>query len=488
MTNLTLDSDTIAAIATAPGEGAIGIVRLSGPRAVDIAGRIFRPGKRPDAPPWQPQSHRIYYGHIIDPDSGRVVDEVLVAVMLAPRTYTREDVVEINCHGGLTPLRHVLELVLAQGARLAGPGEFTRRAFLNGRIDLAQAEAVIDIIRARTGAALRLAVQQLGGGLSQRIAELQQRLLGMLAAVEAVIDFPEDDLPEMELNNLGRQASEVAEEISGLMRSAFAGRVYREGLRTVIVGRPNVGKSSLLNALLKESRAIVTDIPGTTRDIIEEYLNIDGVPVRLLDTAGLRETADPVEKIGVQRTREALEQADLVLVLVEAGRELEPEEKELLNELDPQRTILVVNKVDLLEEADGQAAVSGGGRREEAAGRAPVRQVAGTADDWPGRVVFISALRERGLEELKKAILDIVHCGQVAAPGEGVLVNLRHEQALQRAYLHLVEVREAVRRGVPLELLSIDLRQAWEALGEITGTAVTEDIVERIFSDFCIGK
>ncbi|MGQ9557923.1 MAG: tRNA uridine-5-carboxymethylaminomethyl(34) synthesis GTPase MnmE [Desulfurispora sp.] len=485
MNRFILDSDTIAAIATAPGEGAIGIVRLSGPQAVEIARRLFRPGKEMA---WSPQSHRLYYGHIVDPADGRVVDEVLVAVMLAPRTYTREDVVEINCHGGITPLRQVLQLVLAAGARLAGPGEFTKRAFLNGRIDLAQAEAVIDIIRARTGAALRLAVQQLGGGLSRRIEGMQQNLLGLLAAVEAVIDFPEDDLPALELDHLARQAEELAGEIDQLIRSAFAGRVYREGLRTVLAGRPNVGKSSLLNALLKESRAIVTDIPGTTRDIIEEYINIEGVPLRLLDTAGLRETADPVEKIGVERTKEALEQADLVLLLVEAGRALEPAEKELLAELDPQRTILVVNKVDLVEEADGQAAVFSGGRREEAAGRAPLRLVADTADQWPGRVVYISALHEQGLEELKKAIVELVHAGELAAPGEAVLVNLRHEEALKRAYQHLMEVPAAVSRGVPLELLSIDLRQAWEALGEITGTAVAGDIVERIFSDFCIGK
>ncbi|NPV74598.1 MAG: tRNA uridine-5-carboxymethylaminomethyl(34) synthesis GTPase MnmE [Pelotomaculum sp.] len=456
--------DTIAAISTPIGEGGIGIVRISGPDAVKVAKKFFLT-KRKD---WdQAGSHRLIYGHVFDRE-GNIVDEVLLSFMRAPRTYTREDVVEINCHGGIVPLRKVLELALANGARLAEPGEFSKRAFLNGRLDLAQAESVIDIIRSKTEAGLRVAVSQLRGDLSRKVEDLQGRLLGLLAQVEANIDFPEDDLEEATVEDILRSGEDLIEEIKEIVRRAEAGKIYREGISTVIIGRPNVGKSSLLNALLRENRAIVTDIPGTTRDIIEEYINIRGIPLKIIDTAGLRETGDAVERIGVEKAREAVEQADLVLLVLDAARGLTEEDYAIIEKVGGKKVIFIVNKADVREKkisSEGAAKIAGG-----------------------RPVLWISALEGTGLDKLEEKIVEMVMGGQVYPKDELIISNTRHRMAMERAADHLAEAVSGIRQNVPVDVVAIDLRAAWESLGEITGTTVTEDLIDRIFADFCIGK
>ncbi len=458
--------DTIAAIATPPGEGGIGIVRISGPAAVEIAGRIFRPAGARD---WRSgPGYRLYYGYVVDPASGETVDEVLLALMRAPRSYTREDVVEINGHGGIVPLRRILQLVLDSGARLAEPGEFTRRAFLNGRLDLAQAEAILDVIRARTGESLKVALGQLRGELSERIEALREALLRVLAEMEASIDFPdEEDVPETELAELARRLTGIADECAELLAGADAGRVYREGLGVVIVGKPNVGKSSLLNALLREARAIVTDIPGTTRDVIEETVNLRGIPLRLLDTAGLRETEDAVERIGVARTRNVVAAADLVLAVLDAASGLEAEDREVLALAAGKPLVVLINKIDL-----APAGIDPDEIRRLVAG--PVLRV---------------AVREgRGLDKLEEVIADLVLGGQVAGRDPILISNVRHKNALERARRYTNEARAALTGGLPLEMAAIDVRNALDALGEITGATVGDDLLDRIFADFCIGK
>lgn len=459
-----MHEDTIAAISTAPGEGGIGIVRLSGPEAVEIAKSIFR-ARRGD---WADDgSHRLIYGHIHDQD-GSIVDEVLVGYMRAPHTYTREDVVEINCHGGVVPLRKTLELALASGARLAQPGEFSKRAFLNGRLDLAQAESVIDVIRSKTEAGLKLAVSQLKGGLSQRIAGLQDRLLGLLAQVEANIDFPEDDLEDATGQSIISSSEELLNELGGLIRGADTGKIYREGLSTIIIGRPNVGKSSLLNSLLRENRAIVTDVPGTTRDIIEEFINIRGIPLKIVDTAGLRETEDKVERIGVEKTREMIGQADLVLLVLDAARGLEEGDLAIVNTIGDKKAVFLINKADVKEQ------------------RIDENEVERLAEGRP--VLWISAETGQGLEDLEDKIVEMVLGGQVAASDAVLVASVRHKQALEKASWHLREAVAGVRGSLPVDVVAIDIRAAWEALGEITGSTVTEDLLDRIFKDFCIGK
>lgn len=458
--------DTIAAISTPLGEGGIGIVRLSGPEALDIAQRLFVSRTGAD---WRNKgSHRLFYGLVVDPETSETVDEVLLGVMHAPRTFTRENVVEFNCHGGIVPLRRILELVLRLGARLAEPGEFTRRAFINGRLDLAQAESTLDIIRAKTDAGLRLAVSQLKGELSRRVQEIQNRLLGLVARVEASIDFPEEGLEETTSEELQREIEELMAEVSSLLSQAASGRVYREGVRTVIVGRPNVGKSSLLNALLREKRAIVTEIPGTTRDVIEEVVNIRGIPIRLADTAGLRTTDDVVERIGVERSRELVELADLVLVVLDASTGITDEDRAVLELVQNKNCLLLVNKIDI---GDGLAVV---------------RDVVELAEGKP--VLALSILRGVGLNELDKAIEEMVLGGRVTINDTILVTNVRHKDALQRCCQHLAQVLDGLKARLNLDLLAIDLRGGWEALGEITGSTVSEDILDRIFSDFCIGK
>ena len=455
--------DTIAAISTPIGEGGIGIVRMSGPEALAIVQKIFVRG-RPGLPlaPCNLQPYHLHYGHIIDPETAEVVDEVLVSYMKAPRTYTRQDVVEINCHGGIAPLRRILELCLRQGARLASPGEFTLRAFINGRIDLAQAEAVLDIVRARTEAGLRAAVGQLEGRLSDQVRALRAKLIDVLAYLEATIDFEEDEIPE---RDIAPDLEEVSQQLDKLLAQADRGIIYRQGIRTAIVGKPNVGKSSLLNALLRTSRAIVTPIPGTTRDTLEETLNLQGIPLVLVDTAGIvAETEDFIERLGIERSRKALAQADLALLVVDGSEPLTEADRQIADLTGNKTTILVINKIDL-------------------------PRAAADFDILPEAPrVEISALTGEGLEELKETIVEVVFSGQVLASDEPLVSSPRHKSILKRALDHVTGAQQAHARGMPADFVAIDLTSAANALGEITGETVTEDLLEVIFSEFCVGK
>ncbi|SCM82258.1 tRNA modification GTPase MnmE [uncultured Sporomusa sp.] len=464
MSMLTGD-DTISAIATAIGEGGIGIIRISGSKAMAIAGKLFisKSGKTVDSL----LSHQVMYGHIIDPASGETVDEAILLSMRAPRSYTCEDVVEIHCHGGPVPLKRILDLTLVQGARLAEPGEFTKRAFLNGRLDLAQAEAVIDIIRSKTDASLKVAVGNLSGQLSEQVRALRHAVLRMIAQLEAAIDFPEEDIEEAAAADVAQLIAEAKSRLTTLLATAQTGRILREGLATVIIGKPNVGKSSLLNALLREKRAIVTDIPGTTRDIIEEYVNIGGIPLKIIDTAGIRDTADVVEKIGVERAKALVEQADLILLLLDSSAPLSPEDRAVLELLSGKQAIVLINKSDL-----------------------PARLETEEVEKYTGGrlVLKISVAREEGLAALEQAIVDMVYGGQVS-PGEAAFVNnVRHSAALRAALERLNDAEATIEAGMPSDCIVVDLREAWEKLGEVTGDTVGEDIIDQIFTQFCIGK
>ncbi|HIC95412.1 TPA: tRNA uridine-5-carboxymethylaminomethyl(34) synthesis GTPase MnmE, partial [Candidatus Bipolaricaulota bacterium] len=446
------DEDTIAAISTPLGEGGIGIVRLSGPEAVEIADGLFRSPrglKLKEVP-----SHTIHYGFIVDPESGKSVDEVLVSVMHAPRTYTREDVVEINCHGGIVPLRRVLELVLSRGARMAEPGEFTKRAFLNGRIAIDQAEAILDIIRAKTELGLELALERLEGRFSRPIKELRAKLLDLLAGIEVGIDFPDYEEEALPRERLLTGLREALQKVDHLLEHGRDGKLIREGLTVAIIGRPNVGKSTLLNSLLRENRAIVTPIPGTTRDRLEEWVELDGLPFKLIDTAGVREARDEVERLGVERALEAVEGADLVLLVLDLGEPLTPEDRVIARRLREKRTILVLNKLDL-----GQSFTA-----EEAAQALEVE---------PEAVVEISAARGDGLEELKKRLIELVWEGQLE-PREGLfLLNIRERDLLQRTQEVLKRTLADVEARVTLDLLAVDLEEVLEVLGELTGESLT---------------
>lgn len=462
--------DTIAAISTPIGEGGIGIVRMSGPEALAILQKIFVKGKPANIQPPTSNlqlSNYLYYGHILDPETAEVIDEVLVSHMKAPRTYTRQDVAEINCHGGVVPLRRILELCLRQGARLASPGEFTLRAFVNGRIDLAQAEAVLDIVRAKTEAGLRVAVGQLEGRLSDQVRAVRAQLIDVLAYLEATIDFEEDEIPERDITpSLGS----ARQQLERLLAHADRGMIYRQGIRTAIVGKPNVGKSSLLNALLRTSRAIVTPIPGTTRDTLEETLNLRGIPLVLVDTAGIvAETKDVIEQLGIERSRKALAQADLALLVVDGSEPLTEADRQIAGLAAGKTTILVVNKIDLPQAVDGSDILPEVTRAETLA-------------------VEISALTGEGLEELEVAIVEVVFSGQVLASDEPLVSSPRHKDVLKRTLDHLVSAQGAHMRGMPADFVAIDLTSAANALGEITGETITEDLLETIFSEFCVGK
>lgn len=462
-------SDTIAAIATPPGEGGIGTVRLSGPGAEEVLGAVFAPASGEAG---APESHRLVFGHVRDPRTGEKVDEVLAVLMRAPHSYTCEDVVEIDCHGGPVPVRRVLDLCLREGARLAQPGEFTLRAFLNGRLDLAQAEAVLDVVQARTNEGLRLAVEQLGGGVSARVKGIRARLLHALAHLEATIDFPEDDVPPADVTP---DLLLALDDLRALIESAGTGIVMRQGLRTAIVGKPNAGKSSLLNALLRVDRAIVTPIAGTTRDTLEEVVNVRGVPLVLTDTAGLRahgNTGDPIERIGIERTHRALAEADLAIIVFDTSEPLTEADIEVLRAVEeaaPPSRIAVLNKSDLPTVLDS-------GKLQAMLGEV--------------EIVEASATEPGGTDLLEEGLAKMVLSGRVTpAQGDGATVtSVRHLDALRRAEEHVLASIASVEAGVPAAFVAVDLHSALNDLGEITGETAGEDLLDEIFHNFCIGK
>ena len=456
-----MHADTIAAIATPLGEAGLALIRISGAVALEVADRCFAPGAKAGVKPSAAATHTIHFGHIVK--AGATVDEVLLAVMLAPRTYTREDSVEITCHGGILSAKLVLDAVLTAGARLAEPGEFTRRAFLNGRLDLAQAEAVADLIHSRTELALRAANEQLAGKLSTRVNELRDEMLKTLAHVEAHIDFPDEDIAPNTRDQLIQRLEKGVAFIDGLLRTASEGQILRRGVRAAIIGRPNAGKSSLLNQLLGHNRAIVSAIPGTTRDTIEETANIRGVPVVFIDTAGLREARDEIEVEGIRRSRESLEKAEFILHVLDASQPLTHADDIFAREFAAKKRILVRNKIDLGLKLHLPAQIE-----------APVQDV--------------SCLTGEGMEVLKDAIKALVWSGEIRADMLEVMINSRHQDALQRARSATWHTVEALRAEQPLELVALDLRIAVNAIGEIVGKTTTEDLLDMIFSQFCIGK
>lgn len=458
-----MDTDTIAAISTPVGEGGIAIIRVSGPNAISIVDRLYR-GKKKLA---EAKTHTVHYGHMVQPETEERIDEVLVTVMRAPRTFTREDVVEVSCHGGMIPVQKTLEALFAAGARLAEPGEFTKRAFLNGRIDLSQAEAVIDLIRAKTDRAAKIALSQSEGRLSRLINKLRNEILETLAHLAVNVDYPEYDAEEMTAQFLEERCRYIAREIDRLLNTARQGKIYREGINTAIIGRPNVGKSSLMNVLTQENKAIVTDIPGTTRDVIEEYVNVRGIPLRLLDTAGIRETEDVVEKIGVERSRRALEQADLVLLVLNFAEPLTEEDRRLLKLIEPQTAVVIVNKTDL-------------------PGRMELQEVRSMIGEKP--LITTSLKEERGIEELEEAIAQLFRLGQVEATDGTIVSNARHIHLLEQARRCVDDVIRGIEAGIPLDMVEIDLKNAWQFLGEVIGDAVADDLIDQIFSQFCLGK
>nr|WP_308221602.1 tRNA uridine-5-carboxymethylaminomethyl(34) synthesis GTPase MnmE [Fuchsiella alkaliacetigena] len=459
--------DTIAAISTAVGEGGIGIVRVSGAEAISIVDQIFKAYAKPKQNLKEVAAYTAHYGHIIEPEIEQVVDEVICLVMKAPKTYTQEDIVEIHCHGGSVPLRKILSLVLDMGARLAEPGEFSKRAFLNGRIDLSQAEAIMDVITSKTEAGLQVAMDQLEGGLSKQIEDIRSKLLTLLANLEASIDFPEDEIEGFSFAEVEERLSEVLESVEDLLATSKKGRIIKEGIQTAIVGRPNVGKSSLLNALLRENRAIVTEIPGTTRDVIEEVINIQGIPLKIMDTAGIREAEDEVEKIGVARSQKFLQKADLVLLVLDANLGVTEEDREVMDLAADKDTIVVLNKIDLESNLDVETL------KKELATE---------------RVIEVSATEEIGINDLEELISELVFAGQVEANDQTLVTSLRHQEALEAAYEYLLTVQETLAQDLPADFLTIDLKAALEELGKITGDTVGEDIIDQIFADFCLGK
>jgi len=460
MSEMSITAGTIAAIATAivPQQGSVGIVRVSGPEAMAITHSLFHaPGRQA----WE--SHRILYGYIRHPQTKQLIDEALLLIMKAPRSYTREDVVEFHCHGGIIAVQQVLQLCLEQGARLAQPGEFTLRAFLNGRLDLTQAESIADLVGARSPQAAQTALASLQGKLAHPIRHLRARCLEILAEIEARIDF-EEDLPPLDESEIKAQIEQLLAEVSKIITTSDKGELLRTGLKVAIVGRPNVGKSSLLNAWSQCDRAIVTDLPGTTRDVVESQLVVGGIPVQVLDTAGIRQTEDQVEKIGVERSLHSAQAADLVLLTIDASTGWTEADREIYEQVKHRPLILVINKIDLrvAESVQYPADVS--------------------------RVVTTAAALNKGIEDLEQAILETVQAGKVQAADMDLAINQRQAAALTRAKTSLEQVQVTIAQQLPLDFWTIDLRGAIQALGEITGEEVTESVLDRIFSRFCIGK
>ncbi|WP_338553772.1 tRNA uridine-5-carboxymethylaminomethyl(34) synthesis GTPase MnmE [Paenibacillus sp. KS-LC4] len=456
--------DTIAAISTAVGEGGIAIIRISGPNAIAGTAALFQ--SRTDLR--EADSHTVHYGHIVHPATGEQIEEVLVTLMRGPRSFTAEDVVEINAHGGVVAVKKVLDVVLMQeDMRLAEPGEFTKRAFLNGRIDLMQAEAVIDLIRSKSDRAFSIARKQAEGLLSKRIKALRQTVIELLAHIEVNIDYPEHDVEEMTTAYIRDQSQIALDEIAKLLKTANEGKILREGIMTAIVGRPNVGKSSLLNMLAQENKAIVTDIPGTTRDVIEEFVTLNNIPLRLLDTAGIRETSDLVEQLGVERSHTALAEADLILFVLNYNEPLHDDDRELLDRMAGRQVVVVINKTDL-------------------PGKLDMKEIEKRFS--PEAIVRMSVLEEAGLDYLEKAISEMFFEGKLDSGDLTYVSNVRHIALLKRAQQSLLDGIAAAEAGIPIDVMQIDVRSAWESLGEILGDAVGDSLIDQIFSQFCLGK
>ncbi len=459
-----IEEETIAAISTPFGESGIGIVRMSGSSAEAIARKLFKPKRNQSCF----VSHHFHYGEIIDIQSGKAVDEVLIVLMKSPKTYTMEDIVEIHCHGGYLILQKVLELVLKSGARMAQPGEFTRRAFLNGRIDLTQAEAVIDMIRAKTAVSLEIANQQLKGWLYRELGRIKTGLLEDLSLIEAHIDFPEEEIEPISLREMEGNIGGMVQKLEEWIASYEEGKVFREGISCAIIGKTNVGKSSLLNALLKEERAIVTAIPGTTRDVIEEILSIYGIPVRLMDTAGLRKAGDSIEQEGVRRAKERLADSDFVLLMLDGSRVLDEDDKEIFEEVKGKKKVVVLNKNDLPEK------MSVGEVRDRFVG---------------DPIVSISALKGEGIDELKRTIYTSLIQRNIRTSQEDLIVaNIRHKNALIQIRDNLSNAMKGIGEGMSFEFIAFEIRSALEALGELVGETTSEEVLNRIFDQFCIGK
>lgn len=450
--------DCIAAISSATGEAGIGIVRMTGEGCVDVLDSVFkRANESADL-----INRKMTYGHIVD--DNEIVDEVLVCYMKAPHTYTREDVVEIYTHGGVVAVRKVLEVLLNNGARLAEAGEFTKRAFLNGRIDLSQAEAIIDMIKAKTDKAYSVSMKQLEGSVNRNIKQLREKLLDMLSHVEYSINFTEDMQDELDNTPVLNEGKEVLIKLKKLSESANRGRIIRDGINTTIIGKPNVGKSSLLNALLKENRAIVTDIPGTTRDVIEEYIDLDGISLKINDTAGIRDTEDIVEKIGVEKSVSFISDSDLIIAIFDSSREFDDEDRKILDLIRDKKSIVLLNKIDL----DGGFDVD---------------------ENLEGiEVIHTSIKNNEGIEDLENKIIEMFNDGYIEANNDNIITNIRHRDIINKAIKSLESSLHDMEAGVPIDCFEVDLRNAWEILGEITGETVDDDVLNKIFSDFCIGK
>ncbi|WP_438348357.1 tRNA uridine-5-carboxymethylaminomethyl(34) synthesis GTPase MnmE [Paenibacillus sp. FA6] len=456
-------SDTIAAIITAVGEAGIAVIRVSGPEAIIEVERIFKSRiKLTEA-----DSHTVQYGHVINPHTGEQIEEVLTTVMRAPRSFTMEDVVEISAHGGVISVTRVMGLLLQQNIRLAEPGEFTKRAFLNGRIDLSQAEAVIDLIRSKSDRAFSIALKQVKGDLSQQIINQRFTLIETLAHIEVNIDYPEHDVESMTSSFIMEKCSEVMEGITKLLKTSEEGKILREGITTAIVGRPNVGKSSLLNTLAHDNKAIVTDIPGTTRDVIEEFITINNIPLKLLDTAGIRDTMDVVEKIGVERSKNAVNEADLILLVLDASQPLHEDELVLMEQIRGRQCIVIMNKMDLQSQID-------------------IDVVKRYFDE--ASIVQMSIKDQKGIDALENAISKLFFNGQLESNDLTYVSNIRHISLLKNANQSLQDAYDAAEQLIPIDMIQIDVRLAWEQLGEIIGDTAGDSLLDQIFSQFCLGK
>lgn len=459
-----LQQDTIAALVTAVGESSVGIIRISGPEAVNIAGKLYK-GK---SNLHTAESHTIHYGYVYDEANDKKIDEALFLLMLGPRSFTGEDIVEVQCHGGMVVLKQTLQLILSLGARMAEQGEYSKRAFLNGRLDLAQAESIMDIVQAKTERGVDLALSQLQGTVSGMVKTLRADLLEMIAFIQADIDYPDDDIERLTAEQFINRASLIRENITSVLQNAQKGKLIRDGLRVVIAGKPNVGKSSLLNALLGQERAIVTDIPGTTRDVIEEYINLNGIPLKIVDTAGIRETDNLVEQIGVDRARKFVQNADLVLYVLDAAQGMTEEDISMLKELDGQTVLYLLNKSDLgIEEALFDTIIKKVGKES---------------------VLQISARERTGLEQLEQKITDLFFSGTLEISNQIMVTNIRHIQVLEESLVHVKHFLDGLRSGFSVDFLVIDLQNAWEKLGKITGETIEDDLLDQIFSKFCLGK